>query len=42
MDLPGMTWEQLILSQLNHRLGEGFVDFGAEPRRPQRSTGAVR
>ena len=30
MDLPGMTREQL-LSQLNHRLGEGFVDFGAEP-----------
>ena len=29
MDLPGMTREQL-LSQLNHRLGEGFVDFGAE------------
>ena len=25
-----MTREQL-LSQLNHRLGEGFVDFGAEP-----------
>ena len=30
MDLPGMTREQL-LAQLNHRLGEGFVDFGAEP-----------
>ena len=30
MDLPGMTREQL-LSQLNHRLGEGFVDFGADP-----------
>ena len=30
MDLPGMTREQL-LSQLNHRLGEGFVDFGTEP-----------
>ena len=30
MDLPGMTREQL-LTQLNHRLGEGFVDFGAEP-----------
>ena len=30
MDLPGMTREQL-LSQLNHRLGEGFVDFGAGP-----------
>ena len=25
-----MTREQL-LTQLNHRLGEGFVDFGAEP-----------
>ena len=30
MDLPGMTREQL-LTQLNRRLGEGFVDFGAEP-----------
>ena len=30
MDLPGMTREQL-LTQLNHRLGEGFVDFGTEP-----------
>ncbi len=30
MDLPGMGREQL-LTQLNHRLGEGFVDFGAEP-----------
>ena len=30
MDLSGMTREQL-LSQLNHRLGEGFVDFGTEP-----------
>ena len=30
MDLPGMTREQL-LTQLNHCLGEGFVDFGAEP-----------
>ena len=30
MDLPGMTREQL-LTQLNRRLGEGFVDFGAAP-----------
>ena len=30
MDLPGMSREEL-LSQLNRRLGEGFVDFGAEP-----------
>lgn len=40
MDLPGMTREQL-LSQLNHRLGEGLWIW----RRaccPQRSTGAVR
>ena len=28
-DLPGMSREE-ILAQLNHRLGEGFVDFGAE------------
>ncbi len=30
MDLPGMSREEL-LCQLNRRLGEGFVDFGAEP-----------
>ena len=29
MDLPGME-RQEILAQLNRRLGEGFVDFGAE------------
>ena len=29
MDLPGMERQQL-LAQLNRRLGEGFVDFGAE------------
>lgn len=29
MDLPGPGREAL-LTQLNHRLGEGFVDFGAE------------
>ena len=29
MDLPGME-RQALLDQLNHRLGEGFVDFGAE------------
>ena len=28
MDLPGMERQEL-LAQLNHRLGEGFVDFGA-------------
>ena len=28
MDLPGME-RQALLDQLNHRLGEGFVDFGA-------------
>ena len=30
MDLPGPGKEKL-LEQLNHRLGEGFVDFGADP-----------
>ena len=30
MDLPGLSREEL-LHQLNHRLGEGFVDFGADP-----------
>ena len=30
MDLPGPGREAL-LEQLNHRLGEGFVDFGADP-----------
>lgn len=29
MDLPGMERQEL-LAQLNRRLGEGFVDFGAE------------
>ena len=29
MDLPGLSREEL-LHQLNHRLGDGFVDFGAE------------
>ena len=29
MDLPGME-RQALLAQLNRRLGEGFVDFGAE------------
>ena len=29
MDLPGME-RQALLDQLNRRLGEGFVDFGAE------------
>ena len=29
MDLPGME-RQVLLDQLNRRLGEGFVDFGAE------------
>ena len=29
MDLPGME-RQKLLAQLNRRLGEGFVDFGAE------------
>lgn len=29
MDLPGLRREEL-LHQLNHRLGDGFVDFGAE------------
>ena len=29
MDLPGMELQEL-LAQLNRRLGEGFVDFGAE------------
>ena len=29
MDLPGLSWKE-ILHQLNHRLGDGFVDFGAE------------
>ena len=29
MDLPGMERQEL-LTQLNRRLGEGFVDFGAE------------
>ena len=30
MDLPG-PGREAILDQLNHRLGDGFVDFGAEP-----------
>ena len=30
MDLPGPTHAEL-LEQLNRRLGEGFVDFGADP-----------
>ena len=30
MDLPGLSRQEL-LDQLNHRLGEGFVDFGADP-----------
>ncbi len=30
MDLPGMSREEL-LGQLNRRLGDGFVDFGADP-----------
>ncbi len=30
MDLPGPGREEL-LSQLSHRLGDGFVDFGADP-----------
>ncbi len=29
MDLPGLSRKE-ILHQLNHRLGDGFVDFGAE------------
>ena len=30
MDLPG-PGRDAILDQLNHRLGDGFVDFGADP-----------
>ena len=30
MDLPGPGRDE-ILDQLNHRLGDGFVDFGADP-----------
>ena len=30
MDLPG-PGREAILDQLNHRLGDGFVDFGADP-----------
>ena len=33
MDLPGMERQEL-LAQLNRRLGEGFVDFGAEQADP--------